>query len=111
MPPRSRSEDVAPPATGWELVIKIGALVAFAIFIACLAVPLVPRIADYRALDESGRVLEAERAALQAELDRKEAELKLLDHDPLFVELKARDHLDMCQEGEVVFRFEEEGAN
>src|SRR5262245_53825162 len=109
MPPRSRSED-PPPATGWALVIKIGALAAFAIFIACLAVPLVPRIADYRALDERGRGLEAERAALQAEIDRKEAELQLMDRNPLFVELKARDHLDMCQPGEVIFRFED-GAN
>ena len=104
MPPRSRTEE-APAFTGWELVIKIGALAAFAILIACLAVPLVPRIADYRALDERGRALEVERASLQQALDHKEAELKLLEHDPLFVELKARDHLDMCQPGEVVFRF------
>ena len=107
MPPRPRSEDYAPPSTGWELVIKIGALAAFAILIACLAVPLVPRIADYKALDERGKALEAERDALQAELARKEAELQLLDRDPLFVELKARDHLDMCQPGEVIFRFED----
>jgi len=107
MPPRSRSEDIVHSSTGWELVIKFGALAAFAIFIACLAVPLAPRIADYRALDERGRALEAVRDGLQADLDRKEAELRLLDRDPLFVELMARDHLDMCQPGEVIFRFED----
>lgn len=107
MPPRSRPEDTAYPATGWELVIKVGALAAFAIFIACLAVPLVPRMADYRALDERGRALEEQRDGLQAEIDRAEAELQLLDRNPLFVELKARDHLDLCQPGEVIFRFED----
>jgi cell division protein FtsB len=106
MPPRARHEDSS-AASGWEVVIKCGALAAFGIFIACLAVPLVPRIADYRALDERGRLLEAERAALQADYDRRERELQLLERDPLFVELKARDHLDMCQPGEVVFRFED----
>lgn len=104
MPPRSRTE-AAPASTGWELVIKCSALAAFGIFIACLAVPLVPRIADYRALDERGRVLEAERASLQHDLDLRERDLQLLERDPLFVELKARDHLDLCQPGEVVFRF------
>jgi len=104
MPPRSRLAE-APAASGWEFVIKCGALAAFGIFIAGLAVPLVPRIADYRALDERGQLLEAERASLQADYDRRERELQLLERDPLFVELKARDHLDMCQPGEVVFRF------
>jgi len=108
MPPRSRVAET-PPATGWEFVIKTGALAAFVIFIACLAVPLVPRIADYKALDERAKSLEADRAALQAEIDRKEVELRLLESDPLFVELKARDHLDMCQTGEVVFRFADAG--
>ncbi len=109
MPPRSRLAE-SPAASGWEVVIKCGALAAFAILIACLAVPLAPRIADYRALDERGKLLEAERAALQAEYDRRERELQLLERDPLFVELKARDHLDMCQPGEIVFRFEN-GSN
>ena len=31
----------------------------------------------------------------------------MLDKDAQFIELKARDHLDLYREGEVIFRFEE----
>jgi cell division protein FtsB len=32
----------------------------------------------------------------------------MLKTDPQFLELKARDHLDLAKEGEVIFRFEQE---
>jgi cell division protein FtsB len=89
----------------WEFVIKAGAFLAFALLVACFAIPLRPRLAEYHALDEKGRALEAEKAALQREIERREAELQMLDRDPNFVAVKARDTLNMCRPGEVVFRF------
>ena len=34
----------------------------------------------------------------------------MLERDPGFIEIKARDTLDMCQPGEVVFRFDGDGG-
>lgn len=90
-------------------MIKLGAVFAFGLLVACLAIPLRPKLAEYRALDEQGKVLEQQKAALLRDIQRGEAELQMLDRDPLFVEMKARDTLDMCQPGEVIFRFEDGG--
>jgi cell division protein FtsB len=98
------------PSHFWEIVIKVCVVTAFVILVTGLVIPLRPRLAEYQALNEKGRVLEAERAALQREIERRESELQMLERDPLFVEVKARDTLDMCQPGEVVFRFEDGGS-
>jgi len=91
-------------------MIKVSAVTAFVILVACLVIPLGPRMAEYQALNDKGQVLDAERAALQREIERRESELQMLERDPLFVEVKARDTLDMCQPDEVVFRFEDSRA-
>ena len=57
-------------------------------------------------LADKGRALDAEKTALQRDIERREAELLMLERDPGFIEVKARDTLDMCQAGEVVFRFD-----
>lgn len=104
MPLRTQSSET--PATLWEVVIKLGAVAAFMILAACLIIPLRRPLADYRELTETGHALDADRAALQRDIGRREAELVMLERDPHFIEIKARDTLDMCQPGEVVFRFD-----
>jgi cell division protein FtsB len=91
-------------------VIKGGAFLSFALLVACFAIPLRPRLAEYRDLDAKGKALEAEKAVLQREIERQEAELQMLERDPNFVALKARDTLNLCKPGEVVFRFLDGGA-
>jgi cell division protein DivIC len=108
MPPRSTPTDT--PSHFWEFVIKAGAFLAFALLVACFAIPLRPRLAEYRELDEKGKALETEKAALQREIERQEAELQMLERDPGFVAIKARDTLNLCKPGEVVFRFLDGGA-
>jgi cell division protein FtsB len=39
-------------------------------------------------------------------LARQTREVHLLTHDPTFLEIKARDRLDLMKEGETVFRLE-----
>ncbi|HWB05449.1 MAG TPA: septum formation initiator family protein [Verrucomicrobiales bacterium] len=108
MPTRNAAVDA--PSHFWEIVIKGGALLAFALLVACLAIPLRPKFAEYRELDEKGKVLEAEKAALQRDIERREAELQMLERDPNFVGVKARDTLNLCKPGEVVFRFLDNGV-
>ena len=50
---------------------------------------------------------ERERVAL-AERDHRRIELEALREDPMFLELHARDRLDMCRDGEKVLRFKRE---
>ena len=104
MPPRSLPSES--PASVWDVVIRVSAVAAFSILAACLIIPLRPRFADYGELKQKGLALEAERTAVKRDIERREAELLMLERDPAFIEIKARDRLDMCQQGEVVFRFD-----
>ncbi len=103
MPPRA--PQVETHSQFWEIVSKAGAFLAFAFLVACFALPLRPRFAEYRELDEKGKALEAEKAELQREIDQKNAELQMLDRNPEFIAIKARDTLNLCRPGEVIFRF------
>ena len=104
MPPRTQPPPN--PHNIWDFVIKGGSVAAFTVLAACLIIPLRPRFADYGELADKGRALDAEKTALQRDIERREAELLMLERDPGFIEVKARDTLDMCQAGEVVFRFD-----
>jgi cell division protein FtsB len=42
---------------------------------------------------------------IQAEKNHRQIELRALREDPAFLEVHARDRLDLCEEGERVFRF------
>jgi cell division protein FtsB len=108
MPPRLQNVDA--PSHFWEFVIKGGAILAFALLVACFAIPLRPRLAEYHELDEKGRALEAQKVELQLDIARREAELQMLERDPNFVAVKARDTLNLCRPGEVVFRFLDGGT-
>jgi cell division protein FtsB len=50
---------------------------------------------------------ERERVAL-AERDHRRIELQALREDPAYLEIHARDRLDMCRDGEKVLRFKRE---
>lgn len=45
---------------------------------------------------------------ISAERDQRQIELRALREDPGFLEVHARDRLDLCEEGERVFRFPRE---
>jgi cell division protein DivIC len=97
----------SPASPFWNFAIKGLALLIFAGLVACFAIPFRTRLADYRELDSAARLLEEKETELKRTLERRTAELALLERDPGFVEIKARDHLDMCRPDEVIFRFED----
>jgi cell division protein FtsB len=47
-------------------------------------------------------------AGISAERDHRQIELRALREDPGFLEVHARDRLDLCEEGERIFRFPRE---
>jgi cell division protein FtsB len=99
-------DELDEPQTIWSTVSRFAGLGCLMLMIAIISVPFFPRFADYRKLNEEGREVAARRDKLKGQLDEKEAELRMIETDPQFLELKARDHLDLSKEGEVVFRFE-----
>ena len=99
-------DELDEPQTIWSTVSRFAGLGCVLMLIGIISVPFFPRFRDYRALNEEGREVAARRDKLKAELDEKEAELRMIETDPQFLELKARDHLDLSKEGEVIFRFE-----
>ncbi len=99
-------DELDEPQTIWSTVSRFAGLGCVLMLIGIISVPFFPRFRDYRALNEEGREVAARRDKERAQLDEKEAELRMLTNDPQFIELKARDHLDLSKEGEVVFRFE-----
>ncbi len=101
-------DELDEPQTIWSTVSRFAGLGCVLMLIGIISVPFFPRFRDYRALNEEGREVAARRDKIRAQLDEKEAELRMLKTDPQFIELKARDHLDLAKEGEVIFRFEQE---
>ena len=66
----------------------------------------VPQLREMEKLEvrlEQARERERE---IMAERDQRRVELRALREDPRFLELKARDRLDLCRDGEKVLRFE-----
>lgn len=104
--PRQVIDELDEPQTIWSTVSRFAGLGCLLLLIAIISVPFFPRFRDYRALNEEGRIVAAHRDEYRAQLEAKVAELNMIDKDPQFLELKARDHLDLYKEGEVIFRFE-----
>jgi len=85
---------------------------AFVLFSVSLGfVVIAMAVPQYRILQNlEAKVAEAaerEKVAL-AERDHRRIELQALREDPAFLEIHARDRLDMCREGEKVLRFKRE---
>ncbi|MES2706857.1 MAG: septum formation initiator family protein [Verrucomicrobiota bacterium] len=104
--PRQVIAELDDPQTIWSTVSRFAGVGCILMLICIISVPFFPRFRDYRALNEEGRTVEAERDRLRLVLEEKEAQLRMIESDAQFIELKARDHLDLYREGEVVFRFE-----
>ncbi len=104
--PRQVIDELDAPQTIWSTVSRFAGVGCLLLLIAIISVPFFPRFRDYRELNEEGRQVAARRDKLKAELNAKEEELRMIQTDPQYLELKARDHLDLQKEGEVIFRFE-----
>lgn len=80
-------------------------LIVFAVLTAtiCVFLPeLKKRTDQYVRIDE----LKAEIAREKITLDHRTREVDLLQNDPAYVEILARDRLDLMKEGETIFRLQ-----
>lgn len=103
---RQTIDELDEPWTIWATVSRFAGLGCVLLLIGIISVPFFPRFQKYRELNEEGKAVALRRDKLQAQLDARNAELHAIQNDPQYLELKARDHLDLYKEGEVIFRFE-----
>lgn len=104
---RQTIDELDEPQTIWSTVSRFAGLGCLLLIIGIISVPFFPKFRDYRKLNEEGREVAAWRDQLKGQLNAKKAELNQLENpNGQFLELKARDHLDLYKEGEVIFRFE-----
>lgn len=94
------------PLTIWSIVSRIAGGMIVVLVVCSIAVPFFPRLKAYQELNEEGRIAEANRDRLKRIREDRQAELRMIETDPQYIELKAREHLDLHREGEVIFRFE-----
>lgn len=92
--------------TIWQTLSRITATL---IIVAGLGVALtffIPELHHQKALDRDIKRLENERQTALEKRDALRKELRLLNDDREYLEIKARDRLDMYKEGETILRIE-----
>ncbi|NNC88702.1 MAG: septum formation initiator family protein [Akkermansiaceae bacterium] len=94
--------------TGIRVVNQFAFVVLVAMGCVAVAVLSIPQVRELHRLEGELREAEnIERGVLDTK-DRRSRELTALRDDPAYLELIARDRLDLCLEGEHVFRIERE---
>ncbi len=93
------------PSSAWTLVTRLAFVGCLILLFGGLALTLLPEFKGLRATDEKIASLKTELSTLQENKERLENENVLLDGDRAFIELKARDLLDLHKPGETIFRF------
>ena len=73
--PRQIIAELDEPQTVWSTVSRFAGVGCVLLLICIISVPFFPRFRAYRALNEEGRTVEAERDALTTTLTAKQAEL------------------------------------
>jgi cell division protein FtsB len=79
-------------------------VIAVITLIVCAFIPL---LKQQREQDARYDQMKADADKARALLARRTREIDLLQHDPAYVEIIARDRLDLMKDGETVFRIEQ----
>jgi len=95
------------PSTGWALVTRFSLVAILLLLFGGMAVLFIPRLKSHQAADEEIARLSDQVAELKRKRDDLESQKVLLTTDKAFVEIKARDLLDLKKDGETVFRFKD----
>lgn len=101
----NRPPDLTEPSTGWALISRLAFVGCLLLLFGGLAVKLLPEFKALQATDEKIANLKTQADSLALQKERLENESVLLDSDKTFIEIKARDTLDLHKPGETIFRF------
>ena len=93
---------------GWTLGLELANKTAFAVLIVmgCVAVAILalPQVRELRRMEGELAKVQAREERTMDEKDRKSRELAAMRDDPEYLELMARDRLDLYKPGEKVIR-------
>ncbi len=90
----------------WQALSRLLMVLILFIFLALVALTFQPLIQRHKEEKQKIRQLEAAVHNEQEIIRLKKKELDLLQASPEYVEIIARDKMDMMKEGEVIFRIE-----
>ncbi len=100
-----RPDPHAPTTTIWQAVSRC---LLWAVSIVCVCIGLAlfkPQMNRRDKLDRDLAGLRAEKDRARAAWESARKKLDWLKSDPAYLEVYARDHLDLAREGETVFQF------
>jgi cell division protein FtsB len=90
----------------WHFLNRVlGALIVFAV-IALIICAFMPELRKQKEQAARMEVLRAEIEKQKAALNQRTREVDLLKNDPGYVEVLARERLDLMKEGETIFRLD-----
>jgi cell division protein FtsB len=95
------------PSTLWAFVSRFALVGTLLLAFGGLIVAFLPRLRAHDQANQKEAELKAKIAELEHKRDAMQDTLLLLHHDRNYIELKARDLLDLKEDGEVIFRFSE----
>ena len=104
-PAKRLNHQTPEPSTGWALISRLSFVGCLLLMFGGLALRLLPEFKALRESDEKIASLKQKVDQLGREKERLESESVLLDGDKKFIEIKARDLLDLHKPGETIFRF------
>lgn len=104
-PRRRPGKHLLARTTGIRIINRAAFAVLLIVLCVAVGVLSVPQLRNLRALKEELRRAEAQEEHARSFNDQKARELKALREDPRYLELVARDRLDLQRPGEKIFRF------
>lgn len=99
-----RSKQLLARTTGIRIINRAAFAVLLIVLCVAVGVLSVPQLRELRSLNEELRRAEAQEEHARAFNEQKERELKALREDPRYLELVARDRLDLQRPGERIYR-------
>jgi cell division protein FtsB len=101
-----------PPAVRLlELVVRFGKFVLVLLIVPSILVFFRPKLTQQDAMIAKVETLKAERDRLRYERDKRVRRVEWIKNDDRYLEIEARDRLDLQKEGEYVIRFEDAPPN
>lgn len=101
---RRPSRHLRARTTGIRIVNRVAFVVLLTIACVAVAVLSVPQVRELRRLKEELARTEAQERHVLSYKDQKTRELRALQSDPAYMEMVARDRLDLYRSGERVYR-------
>jgi cell division protein FtsB len=105
---RAVYEDYAEPREDWlrGLLNRILYLLVFSAVIILLVCWFLPLVREQQKQQSALQALKEQVAQERASLNKQSKKLNLLQNDPSYIEMLARDKLDLMKPGETIFRME-----